>query len=408
MEILTNRFLRYVAFETTSNSESESVPSTKEQMDFALVLAGELKAIGLQEVEVDENGYVMATLPKNTEKQTPTIGFIAHMDTSPDVSGKNVQPKVINNYDGNDIILDPDENIVLSPTLFPELKQYIHQDLIVTNGKTLLGADDKAGIAEIITAMEYLVQHTEIEHGKIRIAFTPDEEIGRGAHKFDVAKFSADWAYTMDGGQIGELEYENFNAAEAAIIIHGTNVHPGYAKGKMVNSLHAAQKFTTLLPTDETPEKTSGYEGFYHLTNINGTVEKTMLHYIIRDHDFAKFEKRKEVLQNCVNAIAKEIGDQNISIEIRDQYRNMHEKIEPDMHIIHLAENAMKAVGVEPVIKPIRGGTDGAQLSFMGLPCPNIFAGGHNFHGKHEFISIQSMQKAVEVIIEICKQTKFY
>ncbi len=384
--------------------KTRQTPSTLGQLQLARCVADELRQIGLQEVDLDERGYLMATLPATEgNENSPTIGFIAHLDTSPDMSGENVCPRVIENYDGADILLNADENIVLSPADFPELALYAGQDLIVTDGKTLLGADDKAGIAEIVTAMEYLVLHPEIRHGKIRVAFTPDEEIGEGAHHFDVEKFGADWAYTVDGGQIGELEYENFNAAAAEIVFSGRNVHPGYAKGKMLNSMQIANRFIALLPTDETPEKTDGYEGFYHLTNIEGTVEKTVLHYIIRDHDRSRFELRKKLMQCWVDEINAEFG--NIAhLNLRDQYYNMREKIEPQMHIVRLAEEAMKNVGVEPIIKPIRGGTDGAQLSFKGLPCPNIFAGGHNFHGKFEFIPVQSMQKATEVIVEICRR----
>jgi tripeptide aminopeptidase len=401
---LTERFLKYVSFNTTSDSKSKLTPSTKGQLLFAQYLANELKTIGLEDISLDENGYVMATLPANTNNTSPVIGFISHMDTSPDMTAENISPRTVKNYDGKNIKLNEKENIILSPTDFPELKDYIGQDLIVTNGKTLLGADDKAGLTEIVTAMEYLVNHPEIKHGKIRIGFTPDEEIGEGAHHFDVAKFGADWAYTMDGGAIGELEYENFNAAKAEIIFKGKNIHPGYAKGKMVNSLHMANQFINLLPSKEVPEKTSAYEGFYHLTNMAGSVEETTLNYIIRDHDSNLFEQRKKQLQNLVNQLTQQYGDGSVSININDQYYNMREKIEPVMHIVDLAESAMKSVGVTPIIKPIRGGTDGSQLSYKGLPCPNIFAGGHNFHGRFEFVPIQSMEKAVEVIVEICKK----
>ncbi|MDR1678820.1 MAG: peptidase T [Prevotellaceae bacterium] len=394
---LVSRFLRYVSFATASSTQTGAVPSTEGQLLFARALADELRAIGLSEVELDRNGYLMATLPANSAAALPVIGFIAHLDTSPDASGENVQPRVVTNYDGADIVLNAEENIVLSVTDFPELTNYVGQDIVVANGKTLLGADDKAGIAEIVSAMEYFIAHPEIVHGKIRIAFTPDEEIGQGAAHFDVEKFAADWAYTVDGGAIGELEYENFNAAEATVRIKGRNIHPGYAKGKMINSLLVANRFIAQLPAAETPENTDGREGFFHLTEMNGTVEETVLQIIIRDHGSERFEQRKQLLRD----IAKRIGDSIISVEIRDQYRNMREKIEPVMYIVELAEQAMREVGVEPLVKPIRGGTDGAQLSFKGLPCPNIFAGGHNFHGRYEFVPVQSMQKAMEVIIRI-------
>lgn len=399
---LTERFLKYVSFNTSSDTKTKTTPSTSGQMTFAIHLTKELTEIGLEDISLDEHGYVMATLPANNN-DAPVIGFISHMDTSPDMTAEGISPQIIQNYDGKDIFLNKEENIILSPSEFPEIKQYIGQDLIVTNGKTLLGADDKAGVAEIVTAMEYLVNHPEIEHGKIRICFTPDEEIGEGANHFDVAKFGADWAYTMDGGQIGELEYENFNAAGVEITLKGKNIHPGYAKGRMINSLHIAQEFIQSLPKEEVPEKTSGYEGFYHLNEMQGTVEETKLHYIIRDHDRIKFEARKQTLQVKAAIIASKYGAQSINIEIKDQYYNMLEKIQPVMHIVNLAKEAMLAVGVQPIIKPIRGGTDGARLSYMGLPCPNIFAGGHNFHGRYEYVPIQSMEKAVEVIVEICK-----
>lgn len=401
---LTDRFLKYVSFNTTSDRTTKRTPSTKGQLLFAQYLVDELKTIGLEDISLDENGYVMATLPANTDKATPVIGFISHMDTSPDMTAENISPRIVRNYDGKDIILNEKENILLSPTDFPDLKKYIGQDLIVTNGKTLLGADDKAGLTEIVTAMEYLVNHPKIMHGKVMIGFTPDEEIGEGAHHFDVDKFGADWAYTMDGGEIGELEYENFNAAGVEIIFHGKNIHPGYAKDNLVNSQYIANQFINLLPKEEVPEKTSGYEGFYHLTNISGTVEETTLSYIIRDHDTMLFEARKKQMQDFVAQITKQYGEGSASINIKDQYYNMRKQIEPVMHIVDLAESAMKAVGVTPIIKPIRGGTDGSQLSYKGLPCPNIFAGGHNFHGKYEFVPVQSMEKAVEVIVEICKR----
>ncbi|MBC7197025.1 MAG: peptidase T [Deferribacterales bacterium] len=404
MENLTKRFIEYVKIETTSDEQSSTCPSTKNQLEFAKMLAEELSKIGLEDVEVDENGYVMATCPSNTNKKLPVIGFIAHMDTSPDMSGRNVNPKIIRNYSGNDIILNEGKNIVLSPNDFPDLLENIGLDLITTDGTTLLGADNKAGIAEIITAMEYLLTHPEIEHGKIRIAFTPDEEIGRGADLFNVQKFGADFAYTVDGGPLGELEYENFNAASAKITIQGRNVHPGSAKGKMVNSILVAMELNSMLPVNERPEFTEKYEGFYHLTNINGTVENTTISYIIRDHSKELFENKKILLQEIVEFLNKKYGD-IIDLEINDSYYNMKEKIEPNMYIIDLAKEAMISIGIEPRIQPIRGGTDGARLSFMGLPCPNIFTGGYNFHGKYEYIPIQSMEKAVETILEIIKLT---
>lgn len=398
---ITDRFLKYVAFCTTSDENTGLTPSTPGQMVFARYLVDELKSIGLADAAVDENGYVFATLPATTDAPKPTIGFIAHMDTSPDMSGKHIQPHIVSNYDGGDIVLNAEDDCVLSPKQFPELTQYVGQDLIVTNGRTLLGADDKAGIAEIVNAVEFLLQHPEIEHGKVRIAFTPDEEIGQGPHHFDVAKFAADWAYTMDGGEIGELEYENFNAASAKVTVKGRNVHPGYAKHKMLNSMRVAQQFVGMLPRLETPEHTEGYEGFYHLVGINGNVEQTVLTYIIRDHDRTRFESRKDEMRHLVKKINAEYGEGTAAVELKDQYYNMREKIEPVMHIIDLAVQAMERAGVKPNVRPIRGGTDGAQLSFMGLPCPNIFAGGHNFHGRYEFVPIQSMQKASEVILNI-------
>lgn len=398
---IVERFLKYVSFTTTSDENTGLTPSTPGQMIFAQSLQNELKNIGLSDVAIDENGYVMATLPSNSEKELPTIGFIAHMDTSPEMTAKHTTPCIIKNYNGENIVLNTEDNINLSPKDFPELKNYIGQDLIVTNGKTLLGADDKAGIAEIVTAMEYLINHPEEKHGTIKIAFTPDEEIGQGAQHFNVEKFNADWAYTIDGGEIGELEYENFNAAAAKITFFGRNVHPGYAKHKMLNSIRIGQQFASMLPRHETPEHTEDYEGFYHLISFEGSVEKTTLQYIIRDHDKNKFESRKKEVQHLVNKIAAEFGKESVNLEIKDQYYNMREKIEPSMHIIDLASKAMQEVGIEPKIKPIRGGTDGAQLSFKGLPCPNIFTGGHNFHGRYEYIPIQSMEKAMQVIIKI-------
>ena len=403
---LTERFLKYVTFATTSDDTTGLTPSTPGQMIFANYLVEELKAIGLKDAEVDKNGYVMATLPANSDIELPTLGFIAHLDTAPDMTGKHVQPRIVEKYNGNDILLNAEDAIVLSTEQFPELKLYVGQDLIVTNGRTLLGADDKAGIAEIMTAMDYLVKHPEIKHGKVRVAFTPDEEIGQGPHHFDVEKFGADWAYTMDGGEIGELEYENFNAASAKITFKGRNVHPGYAKHKMLNSMRVAHQFATMLPRHETPEHTENYEGFYHLVGMQGDVESSTLTYIIRDHDRARFESRKAEIQHLVNKINAEFGAGTASVELKDQYYNMREKIEPVMHIIDLAFAAMEAAGVKPQVKPIRGGTDGAQLSFKGLPCPNIFAGGHNFHGRYEFVPIQSMEKATEVILNIVKMVK--
>ncbi len=403
---LTERFLKYVTFATTSDDTTGLTPSTPGQMIFANYLVEELKSIGLKDAEVDKNGYVMATLPANSDEKIPTLGFIAHLDTAPDMTGKHVQPRIVEKYNGNDILLNAEDAIVLSTEQFPELKLYVGQDLIVTNGRTLLGADDKAGIAEIMTAMDYLVKHPEIKHGKVRVAFTPDEEIGQGPHHFDVEKFGADWAYTMDGGEIGELEYENFNAASAKITFKGRNVHPGYAKHKMLNSMRVAHQFATMLPRHETPEHTENYEGFYHLVGMQGDVESSTLTYIIRDHDRARFESRKDEIQHLVNKINAEFGAGTASVELKDQYYNMREKIEPVMHIIDLAFAAMEAAGVKPQVKPIRGGTDGAQLSFKGLPCPNIFAGGHNFHGRYEFVPIQSMEKATEVILNIVKMVK--
>ena len=405
---IIDRFIGYVKIDTESDPNSKTTPSTEKQWDLANKLVKELKEIGLQDVTIDENAYIMATLPSNVDHDTPVIGFISHFDTTPDFTGANVNPQIIENYDGNDIILNKDENIVLSPLYFEDLKQYKGQTIITTDGTTLLGADDKAGITEIVSAMEYLIQHPEIKHGKIRVGFTPDEEIGRGAHKFDVKKFGADWAYTMDGSQIGELEYENFNAAGAVITVKGKSVHPGYAKGKMVNSILIAQEFIDLLPKTEVPEQTEDREGFFHLHTIKGNVEETILQYIIRDHDKGRFEKRKQFLKDIASRLNKEHNKEAIELEITDQYFNMKEKVEPVMYIVDIAEKAMKAVGVKPIIKPIRGGTDGSQLSYMGLPCPNIFAGGHNFHGRYEYVPVESMLKAVEVIVKIAEITPEY
>lgn len=400
---LVERFLKYVSFDIQSSEETEVTPSTPGQMVFAKYLKEELESLGLEDITLDEHGYLFATLPANIDKPVPTIGFIAHMDTSPDMSGKDVSPRIVQNYDGSDIVLCAEENVVLSPSQFPELLDHKGEDLIVTNGKTLLGADDKAGIAEIVSAIVYLKEHPEIKHGKIRIGFNPDEEIGLGAHKFDVEKFGCDWAYTMDGGEIGELEFENFNAASAKITFKGRNVHPGYAKNKMINSIRVANRFCAMLPAHETPEHTEGYEGFYHLISFNGDVEQTTVAYIIRDHDRARFESRKKKIERFVSEINAEYGEGTATLELRDQYYNMREKIEPVMHIIDTAFAAMEAVGVKPNVKPIRGGTDGAQLSFKGLPCPNIFAGGLNFHGRYEFAPIQNMEKAMKVIVKIAE-----
>ena len=400
---ITERFLKYVSFCTTSDEETNMTPSTPGQMEFAKYLAEELKEIGMQEVTLDKNGYVMATLPANAEGK-PTIGFIAHMDTAPDASGKNVKARIVENYDGQDIVLNAEKNIVFEVAKYPEILDYMGQDIIVTDGTTLLGADDKAGLAEIVTACEYLIQHPEIQHGKIRVGFTPDEEIGQGADHFDVAKFGCDFAYTMDGGAVGELEYENFNAAGCKVKVHGVNVHPGYGYHKMINSMRIANHFATMLPRWETPEHTQGYEGFYHLIAMNGSVEETTLQYIIRDHDRARFESRKREIEHLARKINQEYGEGTVEVEIRDQYYNMREMVEPVMHIVTLVEEAMKEVGVTPKVQPIRGGTDGARLSFEGLPCPNIFAGGVNFHSRFEYLPIPSMEKAMQVILKIVEK----
>ena len=404
-EDIIRRFVGYVTVDTESDPESDTTPSTAKQWDLANALVDELKAIGMSDVTIDKNAYIMATLPSNVEHKVPTIGFISHFDTTPDFTGANVKPQIIENYDGKDIILNEAENIVLSPDYFDDLLLYKGQTLITTDGTTLLGADDKAGITEIVSAMEYLITNPQIKHGTIKVGFTPDEEIGRGAHKFDVEKFGADWAYTMDGSQIGELEYENFNAAGAKVRVKGKIVHPGYAKGKMVNSMYIATEFINSLPRLETPEHTEGYEGFFHLYSINGEVEDTVLQYIIRDHDRGHFEARKEVMQKLTNELNAQYGREVIEIEIEDQYYNMKEKVEPVMHIVDIAEEAMKQLGITPLIKAIRGGTDGSQLSYMGLPCPNIFAGGHNFHGRYEYVPVESMIKSTEVICKICELT---
>ena len=402
---LIDRFISYVIVDTESDPDSDSTPSTKKQWDLANALVEELKSIGMEDVTIDDKAYIMATLPGNVDHEVPTIGFISHFDTSPDFTGANVNPRIIEDYDGKDIVLNSEEDIVLSPSYFEDLLMYKEQTLITTDGTTLLGADDKAGICEIVTAMAYLIDHPEIKHGKIRVGFTPDEEIGRGAHHFDVEKFAADWAYTMDGSQVGELEYENFNAASAVVKVKGKIVHPGYAKGKMINSMYIATEFINALPRLETPEHTEGYEGFFHLHDIKGAVEETVLKYIIRDHDKEQFEARKEVMQTITNDMNQQYGREVIEIEIKDQYYNMKEKVEPVMHIVDIAEEAMKELEIKPLIKAIRGGTDGSQLSYKGLPCPNIFAGGHNFHGRYEYVPVESMIKATEVICKIAELT---
>ncbi|MEN8912881.1 MAG: peptidase T [Polaribacter sp.] len=403
-ENIIKRFVSYVTIDTESDPSNPNFPSTEKQWNLAHLLEKELNEIGLEDVVLDENCYLMATLPSNIDYKVPTIGFISHIDTSPDFTGKNVNPQIHSNYDGNDIVLNIAQNIVLSPDYFDDMLQYKGQTIITTDGTTLLGADDKAGITEIVSAMEYLVQNPQIKHGTIRICFTPDEEVGKGAHLFDVEKFNADWAYTMDGSQIGELEYENFNAASAKITIEGKIVHPGYAKGKMINSMTIASDFMRNLPANEVPEKTTGYEGFFHLHDLTGTVEKTVLEYIIRDHDFDLFEKRKSFIEQIGVDFNKKYGKKTVNIEIKDQYFNMKEKIVPVMHIVTIAKEAMEEIGIKPLIKAIRGGTDGSQLSFKGLPCPNIFAGGHNFHGKYEYVPAESMIKATEVIVRIAEK----
>lgn len=402
---IIDRFISYVTVDTESDPNSDTTPSTMKQWDLANALVKELKAIGMHDVTIDEHAYIMATLPSNVDHEVPTIGFISHFDTTPDFTGANVKPQIVENYNGKDIVLNAEQDIVLFPDYFEDLLLYKGQTLITTDGTTLLGADDKAGITEIVSAMEYLIKHPEIKHGTIRVGFTPDEEIGRGAHKFDVKKFGADWAYTMDGSQIGELEYENFNAAGAVVKVKGKIVHPGYAKGKMVNSMYIATEFINSLPEFETPEHTEDYQGFFHLYAINGDVEETTLQYIIRDHDREHFEARKEMMQKLTAEINSQYGREVITIEIKDQYFNMKEMVEPVMHIVDIAEEAMKQLNIKPIIKPIRGGTDGSQLSYMGLPCPNIFAGGHNFHGRYEYVPVESMQKATEVICKIAELT---
>ena len=399
------RFLKYVTFDTQSDESTGVTPSTPKQMVFAQYLKTELEELGLKDISLDENGYLFATLPSNVDHEVPVVGFIAHMDTSPDMSGENVKPRIVEKYDGKDIPLCAEENIILSPANFPELLDHVGEDLIVTDGHTLLGADDKAGIAEIVGAVAYLIAHPEIKHGDIRIGFNPDEEIGLGAHKFDVEKFGAKWAYTMDGGEVGELEFENFNAAAAKIRVKGRNVHPGYAKNKMINSLLVANEYASLLPADETPGTTERYEGFYHLIGMEGEVENTVLSYIVRDHDREKFEARKQALLDYAAQLNEKYGEGTVTVELKDQYYNMRQQVEPLMHIIDIAFAAMQEAGVTPKVKAIRGGTDGAQLSFKGLPCPNIFAGGLNFHGRYEFVPVQSIEKAMNVVVKIAELT---
>lgn len=409
MQNIIDRFIGYVTIDTESDPNSDTTPSSTKQWDLANKLVEELRSIGLSDVTIDDNAYIMATLPSNVTHDVPVIGFISHFDTTPDFTGANVKPQIITNYNGEDIILNAEQNIILSPNYFKDLLLYKGQTLITTDGTTLLGADDKAGITEIVTAMEYLIQNPDIKHGKIRIAFTPDEEIGRGAHKFNVEKFGADWAYTMDGSQVGELEYENFNAAGVKITFKGKSVHPGYAKGKMINSMLIANDFINELPKNETPQETKGYEGFYHVHHLNGSIEETTLELIIRDHSAKQFKSRKQFIHSLTKKFnkkfAKQFGEDIVICEIKDQYFNMREKVEPVMYIVDIAEKAMKKLNIKPLIKPIRGGTDGSQLSYMGLPCPNIFAGGHNFHGKYEYVPVESMQKAIDVIIKIAELT---
>jgi len=407
MQHLIDRFISYVTVDTEADPNSNTTPSSAKQWNLANQLVEELKAIGLQDVSIDDKAYIQATLPSNIDEKVPTIGFVSHFDTTPDFIGANVKPQIVTNYDGGDIILNAEQNIVLSPSYFEDLLLYKGQTLITTDGTTLLGADDKAGITEIVSAMEYLIQNPHIKHGTIKVGFTPDEEIGRGADFFDVEKFGCDWAYTMDGSQIGELEYENFNAAGVKLKFKGKSVHPGYAKGKMINAMTLAAKFITALPAGEVPEETQDYEGFYHVVHLDGNLEDTTVQLIIRDHDRTKFEVRKAHVQKMVDELnaqyAKQFGANIVDVEIKDQYYNMREKVEPVMHIVDIAEQAMKNLGITPIVKPIRGGTDGSRLSYMGLPCPNIFAGGHNFHGKYEYVPVESIQKAVDVIVEIAQ-----
>ena len=409
MQHIIDRFITYVTIDTESDPNSDTTPSTKKQLVLAQLLVKELTDMGMSEITIDENGYVMATLASNVDHDVPVIGFVSHYDTTPDFTGANVKPQIIKNYDGEDIVLNAAENIILSPKYFKDLLQYKGQTIITTDGTTLLGADDKAGLTEIMSAMEYLVNHPEIKHGKIRVGFTPDEEIGRGAHKFDVDKFGAAWAYTMDGSQIGELEYENFNAAGAKLTFKGKSVHPGYAKGKMINSMLIANEFINMLPKKEIPQETKGYEGFFHVTQLSGSIEHSSVDLIVRDHSAKKFKERKEELEKIVKTInkkyQKQFGENIATLELNDQYYNMKEKVKPVFHIIDIAAEAMRQSGIKPLIKPIRGGTDGCQLSYKGLPCPNIFAGGHNFHGKYEYVPVESMQKAVDVIVKIAEIT---
>jgi len=405
MKDIVSRFIEYAKFDTQSKPDVENIPSTEKQWKLALYLTNELKTIGLSEINIDEHAYVMATLPANIQKPVPTIGFIAHMDTSPDFSSESVIPRMHENYDGGNIVLNKEENIILSPGEFDDLLKCKGQTLVTTDGTTLLGADDKAGIAEIVTAMEYLLEHPEIKHGKVRIGFTPDEEVGKGANLFDVEKFAARFAYTLDGGELGELEYENFNAADAKVTIKGVSVHPANAKNKMINSIHIGNEFISRFPKNEVPEKTSGYEGFYHLFGIEGNVEKTTLQYIIRDHNRKRFEERKSYFLKQVKIVNKIHGRELITVKMNDQYYNMREKIEPEMYVVDIARKAMEQAGIQPIVKAIRGGTDGAQLSFKGLPCPNIFTGGYNFHGRYEFIPVESMKKAMRTIVNIVKIT---
>ncbi|WP_448821371.1 peptidase T [Cetobacterium sp.] len=401
MSFLVEKFLEYVEIDTTPDSKSQSCPSSELQWNLAKIIVKDLEEIGLVNISLDKNGYIMGTLPSNTEKNIPTIGFIAHMDTAPSFNGKEIKPRLIDNYDGNDIVLNSDLNIVMAVKDFPELKKYVNQRLIVTDGTTLLGADDKAGIVEIMTALKYLKENPTIEHGEIKIGITPDEEIGRGANLFDVEKFGAEFAYTVDGGEVGELEFENFNAALANVVIKGRDIHPGASKNKMINSMLLGMELNAMLPVNERPEYTEGYEGFFLLTNFKGTVELTEMDYIVRDHSKEKFAEKKELITNAVKYLQEKYRDGEIVLTLKDSYYNMKEMIEPVYHIVDLAKNAMVEVGVKPIIKPIRGGTDGARLSFKGLPCPNIFTGGHNFHGKFEFIPIESMEKSVKVILKI-------
>ncbi len=406
MQKTIDRFFRYIKIDTQSDPENEAAfPSTEKQWDLGRLLVKELEEMGMTDVSIDNHCYVMATLPSNVDHEVPTIGFISHIDTSPDYTGTNVNPQIHKNYDGKDIVLNKEQNIILSPDYFEDLLMYKGQTLITTDGLTLLGADDKAGITEIMCAMQYLIENPQIKHGKIRVGFTPDEEVGKGAHKFDVEKFGAEWAYTMDGSQVGELEYENFNAAGAKVTVNGRIVHPGYAKGKLVNSMSIASEFIAGMPQDETPETTEGYEGFYHLYDLHGEVEQTTFGYIIRDHDREKFEARKMFFQKMVDKFNQKYGKETVSVEIKDQYFNMREKVEPVMHIVDIAEEAMKQLNIKPLIKAIRGGTDGSQLSYMGLPCPNIFAGGHNFHGKYEYVAAESIKKAIDVVVKIAELT---